>query len=120
MSEIAESPPRKKDPETETERALRIVANLAEARLLAMLERICAEHGVRLEDVLSRRGRRSEVARARHAFWAEIHETRGKSYPEIGDLCDADHKTVHAGVRAHRERVTQLTKGGASCATSAP
>lgn len=112
MNPVSPLPSQAKDPAAE--RAQVILKNLAEARLLPLLESIGERFEVRLDDVLGSR-RLGSVVRARHAFWFEI-KARGKSYPEIGELCDVDHKTVHHGVQRHRERLAKE----APCATNVP
>ncbi len=74
-----------------------LLAKIARAGFLFMLEVSAAEHGVTREDALRRSRRNSDVA-ARRMFCRALKE-RGLSYPEIGNLIGRDHTTAMNLVR---------------------
>ena len=82
----------------------------ARLTLKALAELVCAENGLRLEDLTGPRQDRA-TAWVRHAFIYRARQVAGIgdkpwfSYPAIGRFLRRDHTTVIAGYRGHVRRL---------------
>lgn len=84
-------------------RTRRVLVRLAERGLFAELAAAAARFGVSAEQIAGR-DKAPPIVRARHAWWSALREKHGKSYPEIGTLCEVDHRTVMSGITQDRRR----------------
>lgn len=77
-----------------------VLQRCARRRILPILEWICEEYGVSLEELVSTQ--RSRLFHtARHHLWAELYEKRNLSYPDIAWIFLRDHTSILHGVRKH-------------------
>lgn len=80
-----------------------VIGELRRRGLFALLDSVCQQRGVMLEEVCGP-GRARSVARARHELWWRIRALpdRHYSYPEIARMFGRDSTTVLHGVAAHQ------------------
>lgn len=74
------------------------------ARWREIVARIAAEHGIKVEDILSS-SRAREFAWPRCQAYAEIRLQTGMSWPAIARNLNRDHTTCLTGARRHWARV---------------
>jgi chromosomal replication initiation ATPase DnaA len=61
-------------------------------RTRALIESVCDEHGVKLDDVFGY-ARTERISRARHDAMFRVHQT-GRTLREVGRAFGRDHKSV--------------------------
>lgn len=94
---------RKIDSIIERVRAMKRDAGPTRVRLADIAAHVCAENGVTLQDLRSRR-RSRRVVYVRQEFFYLARVMTEKSYPEIGRYTGHDHTTVIYGAKTHAER----------------
>lgn len=86
-----------------------VMAELCRRGLSELLESLCRQRGVMLQELCG--GCRAQsVARARHELWWRIRALpdRDYSYPEIARMFGCDASTVLHGVRAYQRRLASV------------
>jgi chromosomal replication initiation ATPase DnaA len=89
------------------EGTMNVADHLRTRDLLALVDEVCKQRGVTLEEVCGR-ARSQAISRARQEVWWRIrhHPEREYSYPEIARLFARDHTTIMAGISAYERRTS--------------
>lgn len=78
-------------------------------RITPLVEEVCREHGVSLEEIAGR-SRSTLFNAARQDLWYRLYCTGGYSYPDIGWIFMRDHTTIISGIDRHERRVEKKRK----------
>ena len=74
---------------------------------MALIREVCAEHGVKLAEILSP-DRPANIVRAREAAIRRVHAERPNlSYPQLGELFGRDHSSIAVALDRSGGRVTR-------------